>query len=215
MFIVITDDKALGGRLCRDLTAHGIFAMQCAPEVGTFYCREKDTGGVLLDATASLGTAEALCRDLRREYPRLPIAALVTPEQIPAMDADAIWRQSDPVLLLPDLLDFCYRVCGWTPAPLSTYYLRVGVDGGTPLYMGRPLRLSPREQQILHCLFYRYPKPTTVGDLMEICYGSNALTVENLAVQIHRINRRAQKIDPRPLIVNRYGVGYQLRDGIL
>ncbi len=215
MFIVITNEKKRGAVLCRKLIAHGIFALQCPLELGAFYCREKDTGGVLLDGTDALDEAEALCAALRQEYPELPLAALVTPRQIPSLAADAIWRWKDLPSLLPDLLEFCYRVCGWTPHPLSTYYLQVGAEDSDPLYMGRPLHLSPRERQILHCLFYRSPKPTSASDLMDVCYGDNALTIENLAVQIHRINRRAARIDPRPLIVNRYGVGYQLRDGIL
>ena len=50
---------------------------------------------------------------------------------------------------------------------------------------------------------------------MSLCYPCEYKSISNLAVQIHEINRHAMKIDPRPLIVNVYGKGYRLRDGIV
>ena len=80
--------------------------------------------------------------------------------------------------------------------------------------MGYPLPLSQTEHRILRCLFYRSPHLTSAIDLMSLCYPLGEQSISNLAVQIRRINERASKIDPRPLIVNVYGKGYVLREDL-
>ena len=82
-------------------------------------------------------------------------------------------------------------------------------------YMGYPLPLTAREHSILRCLFYRAPYVTSKIDLMELCYPEGTQSLQNIVVQIRQINQKAARIDRRPLIVNVYGKGYRLRDGIL
>lgn len=215
MLILITDRRDFGKDLASILTQRGVFTFECPLETGAFYCDQKDTGGVLLDCTADLKEGERLCRHLRKTYPQMPILALVARESIPEIEADMILRDSPLPTLLPDILDFCTRLCGWSEEPLSSYFLTVGERPEEVFYMGYPLRLSPKAFTILRCLFYRHPTLTSTEDLMSLCYPDGRETVGNLAVQIHHINKCAAKIDPRPLVVNEYGKGYKLRDGIL
>ena len=214
MLILITDRRDLGKSLSSELMDQGIFTFECPLETGAFFCEEKDTGGVLLDCVTDLKKGEALCRQLRRTYPELPILALTEPEAIPDLEADTLLRDASIEALLPHVLDFC-RCCGWSNEPLSSYFLTVGETPDKVFYMGYPLLLPPKAFRILQCLFYRYPALTSTEDLLTLCYPDGRKTAGNLAVQIHCINQCAAKIDPRPLVVNRYGKGYRLRRGIL
>ena len=118
-------------------------------------------------------------------------------------------------MIFEHALDFCITDCNWRRKPLSTFALTVGDVPEATLYMGYRLPLSPKEHTILRCLFYRSPYETSADDLLSLCYPTEPVKRENLTVLIARINRKASLIDPNPLIVNRYGKGYRLRDGIL
>ena len=215
MLIIITDRRELGKNLASILTQRGIFAFECPLETGAFYCEKKDTGGVILDCVSNLSKGEQLCRLLRSTYPKLPILALVERHSVPEIEADMILRDQPIKNLLPDLLDFCQRVCEFNADRLSTYFLTVGETPEEVFYMGYPLRLSQKAFTVLRCIFYRHPNLISTEDLMSLCYPDGRETVGNLAVQIHHINKCALAIDPRPLVVNEYGKGYKLRDGIL
>ncbi len=215
MLLVITDRRELGKELAALLSESGIFTLECPLETGAFYCDAKDTGGVVLDCLPDLKKGEALCKKLRNAYPQMPILAIVPDNSFPDLEADRILREAPLPALLPSILDFCRSLCGWIEEPLSTFFLTVGNSPEEVFYMGYPLLLSPKAFLILRCLFYRHPKLTSTADLMSICYPGGRERAGNLAVQIHAINQAAEKIDPRPLVVNVYGKGYRLRDGIL
>ena len=168
-----------------------------------------------MDCIPNLREGERLCRELRKTYPQMPILALVENQSIPEIEADMILRDGSISELLPDILEFCRRVCGCSAEPLSTYFLTVGENPDEVFYMGYPLHLSPKAFTLLRCLFYRHPNLTSTEDLMSLCYPDGHERVGNLAVQIHHINKCAAKIAPRPLVVNQYGKGYRLRSGIL
>lgn len=214
MLILITEQAELGQGLAARLRDNGVFSFVCPLALGKTLCDEKDTGGVWIDCTADRRSAERLCRALRQSYPELPIAVWAAEKAILDLPADRILRSPDPEALWEDLLDFCFRDCGWEKGPLQTYYLTLGNGPEETYYMGYPLPLSPRGWQILRCLFYRAPELTSSADLLALCYPEGG-SARNLTVQIHHINQAAQKIHPSPLIVNRYGKGYRLRDGIL
>lgn len=214
MLILITERTQLGKELAAALASKGIYSFLCPHENGLTYCHKKDTGGVLIDCTFNRHTCEQLCRDLRECYPELPIAVLAKETDPVDLPADRIFRDIAPDRLLNDVLDFCYTNCGWSQKPLQTYYLSLGNGPEETYYMGYPLSLSPRAWQILRCLLYRAPRVTSAADLFELCYPMGG-SASNVAVQIHRINAAAKKLFPLPLIVNLYGKGYKIRDGIL
>ena len=215
MLILITQRTASFRRLAVRLSVNGVFTYVCPFETARFYCDRKDTGGVIVDCVDSLPVGEALCEVLRDTYPDLPIAALVPPNSIPNMPATRMITDCEREVLFEELLHFCTHTCGWSTVSLSTHALTVGNDPDGTRYMGYRLCLSPRQHIILRCLFYRSPTLTPIDDLMSLCYPEGVQSVSNLAVQINRINERAKKIDPRPLIVSCRNRGYRLRDGIL
>lgn len=215
MLILVTEQKKKHIATVQGLIANGIYSFVCPYETAGVLCEAKDTGGVVLDCIANLPRAERLCAELRARYPEMPIAAIVAPGSIPNLAVNRLIRTENPREAFDDVLDFCIRTCGWNTKILSTFSLRVGETPDQTLYMGYPLPLTVREHSILRCLFYRAPYVTSKSDLMELCYPEGTQGLENVVVQIQKINQKAAEIDRRPLIVNVYGKGYLLRDGIL
>lgn len=213
MLLIITDREGWASRLSPILLENGIYHLCVPMSFGTFSCEREDTGAVILDCVPSLSRGEHICADLKQRYPNMPIAIVASPKSIVNARADAILRDGNLNTLCENILSLCHAN-GWTFAPLSTYYLRLAPPDCAE-YMGLSLSLSPAEFRILHCIFYHSPRPTSTELLVALSAGEGAKNETALAVLIHRINQKAAKIDPRPLIVNEYGKGYRLRDGIL
>ena len=215
MLILVTDRRPFGERLAAALFQSGIFLFRTPTETARFLCEEKDCGGVLIDGTECLASAELLCRDLRMRYPQIPIALLLQEGQIPSCEIDRILREKHFDEILEDALDFCRRDMGWREEAMTSFSLSIGPDPSATLYMGYPLRLSPCEHALLRCLFYRAPRLTSADDLLTLCYPTDPPSVAALSATVASINRKAAALDPRPLITNVYGKGYCLRAGIL
>ena len=213
MLLIITDREGWASRLSPVLLKNGIYHL-CVPlAYGTFACEHEDTGAVILDCVPSHSRGEHICADLKRRYPDLPVAVVAAPKSVVNAHADAILRDGSVDTLCENILSLCCAN-GWSHAPLSTFYLRLTPPDRAE-YMGLPLSLSPAEFRILHCIFYRSPSHTSTEQLVALCANDGASSEDSLTVLIHRINQKATKIDPRPLIVNEYGKGYRLRDGII
>lgn len=213
MLLIITDREGWASRLSPFLLENGIYHL-CVPlAFGTFTCEQEDTGGVILDCVPSLSRGEHICHDLKKRYPDMPVAVVAAPEAVVNAHTDAVLRDENFDTLCKNILSLC-RANGWSPTPLSTFYLRLTPPDRAE-YMGLSLPLSPAEFRILHCIFYHSPRPTSTELLVALSALDGAKSESALAVLIHRINQKAAKIDPRPLIVNEYGKGYRLRDGII
>ncbi len=215
MLLFVTDAAHSRKHIRPRLAEHGVYTFVCPYETAEFYCDKKDTGGVLLDCVGNLPRAESLCATLRRQYPNMPICAIVAPQSIPNLEVQRLIRECGDVF--EDVLDFCIRDCGWRVRRLTTDVLTLEDDPTKTVYMGYRLSLTPREHTILRCLFYRSPRVTSADDLLSLCFSDakGGLSAANLPTHIASINRRAREIDPRPLIVNVYGKGYRLRDGVV
>ena len=215
MILFVTERREYHLESLRRLIAQGIFLYPCRFSSAVKLCRKKDIGGVVIDCVGEMPRSEIVCARLRQTQPdEMPIAAIVTPKSIPCLAIDRLIRD-DGKDLFDDLLDFSKVNCGWSTEPLSTFRLRVGNRTEDTLYMGHPFPLPPRAHSILRCLFYRAPALTSTKDLLRLCYPEAVQNPNNLATQIRNINLLAKEIDPRPLIINEYGKGYRLRDGIL
>lgn len=215
MLVLVTSQKTRRAALVKSLNEHGVFVYISSFEQAEDTVCQKDTGGVILDCVGKLSAGERLCARLRETYPQIPIAAIVSKEAIPCMEINRLLREADEKLLFDDALDFCIQNCGYRARRLSTYCLSVGNAPEETLYMGYRLPLSPKEHELLRFLFYRWPAYTAPEDLLELCYFDSLVSKQNLTVQIGRINQHAKDLGLQPLIVNRRGMGYRLRSGIV
>ena len=213
MLLIITDREGWISHLSPILLENGIYHL-CVPlSFGTFVCEREDTGAVILDCVPSLSRSEHICADLKKRYPNMPVAVVAAQKAIVNAHADAVLRDGNLDMLCENILSLC-QANGWSSAPLSTYYLRLSAPDRAE-YMGFSFPLSPAEFRILHCIFYHSPRPTSTELLVALSANEGAKNEDSLAVLIHRINQKAALIDPRPLIINEYGKGYRLRDGIV
>ena len=213
MLLIITNREGWASRLSPILLENNIYHL-CVPlSMGTFTCEREDTGAVILDGVPSLSRAEHICADLKRRYPDMPVAIVATPEAVVNAHADAVLRDEKLDTVCENILSLCFSN-GWSQKPLSTFYLRMSKENRVN-YMGLSMTLSPSEYRVLHCIFYHSPKPTSTALLTSLLANEGAKNESALAVLIHRINQKAATIDPRPLIVNEYGKGYRIRNGII
>ena len=213
MLLIITDREGWTSHLSPRLLENNIYHLCVPSSFGTFVCEREDTGAVILDCVPSLTRGEHICADLKQRYPNMPVAIVASQKAIVNAHTDAVFREENRDMLCENILSFCFAN-GWSKKPLSTFYLRMGEQNRVD-YMGASFMLSPSEYRILHCIFYHSPRPTSTALLLSLLASEGAKTESALAVLIHRINQKAAEVDPRPLIVNEYGKGYRLRDGII
>ncbi|MBQ9132504.1 MAG: helix-turn-helix domain-containing protein [Clostridia bacterium] len=215
MLILITDRKELGHRLTRLLFDSGVYLYHRPLDTGLFFCHAKDTGGVLLDCVTDPRRSTGILEELQRCYPEMPVALLCKRKKAPPAKVRRLIIEEECPDIDREVLDFCYADCGWKKDPISTFYLTVSKDPADTVYMGYRLKLSPKETEILRFLFYRWPQTTSLEDLRYLISPLSPAKPSTVTVQIRNINLRAANIDSRPLIVNEYGKGYRLRDGIV
>lgn len=213
MLLIITDREGWVSHLSPRLLENNVYHLCVPSSFGTFVCEREDTGAVILDCVPSLTRGEHICHDLKRRYPDMPVAMIASPEAMVNAHTDAVFRDENLDMLCENILSFCFAN-GWSKKPLSTFYLRMGEQNRVD-YMGTSFTLSVSEHRILHCIFYHSPRPTSTSLLVSLLANEGAKNESALAVLIHRINQKAAEIDPRPLIVNEYGKGYRLRNGII
>lgn len=210
MLVFISDRHDIARNLTKRLHERGVYLF-CVPyETALFICDKKDTGGVIIDCFPSQKAGEALCSRLRVLYPEMPIAAIVKSDSVPDMPVDRLIRDAGKDLT-EECDSFC-RLCGWNDSPLVFADLSVGKAGQEVYYMGYPISLSPMEKEILRCLSYRFPRVTSSDDLLTLCFPYEAVSRSALTVCISNINRKARRLDSRPLIRCQYGKGYLLRE---
>lgn len=215
MLLLVTDRASFGKEIAVRLESTGIYLFRSSFETALFYAREKDTGGAILDGVPDLKKAEDLCKSLKKEYPELPVALLLSPSENLDAPADLLIRATTPEALWEELLAFSVTICGFRVSPLSSFHLFIGENRDDVLYKGCRLRLSQKEYELLRILFYRAPKWTTADDLMELCYPDGGRKISTLFSLVSAINRKVKELGESPLILCRRNVGYRLCNAVL
>ena len=213
MLVVVSEQFTELSALADRLTDRGIFLLHCPIETAEFVCNKYDTGGVLIDLASRPREGVELFERLRRLYPAMPIGVICDKNRFPWMPFDAVICRSDPNAAERESLDFCLHRCRFYIGSVSGkefYLTRHAV-----YYQGQLLSLSPRQHRVLRCLAYRSPRTVERGDLLSMCFPTELVTPSDLAVLIHSINEKLSRQGLLPLIVNIYGKGYRLCDGVL
>lgn len=213
MLLLVSERPELRDLPARALLRAGIFSYCASNETAWFLYREKSIGGVLLNGIPDLAASEALCAKLRQDAPDIPIALIARQDDLPKADADRLFRDAPAETLTDDIICFCRECCGWAPS-LSVFSLFMGEEPAACRLFGYPFPLPFRESVILRCIFYHAPRTVAVDDLMTLCFPEGTQRVGNLTTQISRINRRAESLGIKPLIVSEYGRGYRLNKSV-
>jgi hypothetical protein len=220
MLLLITNRKELGNSLVDLLFEEGIYCLWTPLETGEFFCKEMDTGGVILDCYPQSTQAEgiALANTLKGLYPEMPMAILWKQRRTPPPDNVTLLPGppgEDIKEIADEILHFCFEDCKCIRQPFSSSFLTVGKNPEDAYYLRHRLELSPVENEILRFLFYNSPSYTSTRALCYLCSPLHPYSKSTMYVLIRRINRRALKYFPLPLIVNEYGKGYRLRNALL
>lgn len=215
MFLYASDRKSDALQAVKALSEKGFYLFPCGLSAACFLCKHRETGGIILDCVTDPQKGEAICNELRKSDPQLPIAAILPDKNVASSLPDLILRSDTPQEESIDLLaDFLRTVSRGSNSRLSTGALMLDRETKAAVYMDYPLKLTPTEHRLLYLLLYQAPRTTTDAELLLICYHGEARSSSLLHVLVHRINKKAGEIHIRPLIL-REGNGYRLRDGIL
>ena len=196
MFLLISDHQDSALQAIRELSDRGLFVCYAPFETALYLCREKDTGGVVVDCTHRRATGARLCSALRHRYRDLPIAALTKNEEPAPKHAVPIPLGDTDRETVDRLLHFFDCECNYRAPALSTHYLTVHPQKRRASYMGYSLRLSPVEHRLLYYLLYRAPHTVSADELCAFCFGRSDLSLDAIRVCVCRINRRAQRLAP-------------------
>ena len=213
MLVLISERFSEFAEVAERLTDRGIFLLHCPLETAEFVCDKYDTGGVLLDLTERPREGVELFLRLREIYPEMPIAAICDKKRFPWIAFDCVIKRGDSEQMERDILSFCLLTCRFYVGAIAGAELSILQKN--VCYSGQLITLSARQHRVLRCLAYRYPRVVEKGDLLSMCFPTELLTPSDLAVLIHGINERAAKNGHQPLIVNVYGKGYRIREGLL
>ncbi len=213
MLLFVTN-RTIGTEIPADLfPAAGIFCYFAPYRKAMETYREKEIGAVVLDGTKSLVAAEHLCRDLHKEAPEMPVALLIFPNGCPNTDADTLIRITSSEEIPAAVLRFCEEH-GFSGSGLSSPYLSFAEAESTVRLLGYPLKLSPAEYRLLHCLFYLAPRTVSPEDLSALTFPAQPISAAALSALVSKINRRAKPLGADPLIKNVYAQGYRLSNAI-
>lgn len=215
MFLYASDRATVAMQAVKALSERGFCLFPCNLRAACFLCKQRETGGIILDGVNDPYAGEKICNELRKKDPALPIALILPERHLTESCPDLILRSDTaPEVMIELLSDFLRTAARTANLRLATRELVLDHKAKTALYMGYPLKLSRAELRLLYLLLYQAPRATSDEELLFLCYHGEARSSSLLHVLIHRINKKAAEIHSRPLIV-RDGNGYRLRDGIV
>ena len=80
------------------------------------------------------------------------------------------------------------------------------------IYLGYDMKLSKTEYAIFDCIYKSGENFISAGQIIHNCYTDKKPGTGDVAAHICHINKKADNIGYRPLIISKYGVGYKITD---
>lgn len=99
-----------------------------------------------------------------------------------------------------------------SPPVVRTADLVIDMGRRSVVRAGRPIRLSPKEYDLLCELALNLGRPVPHAALLKAVWGSEATDVQYLRVYVGQLRQRLGEPADGPLIVSESGVGYRLAD---
>lgn len=212
MLLLFSDDVRFGSDVALRLRQNGLPVASHDPDRALQICDKLDFSGVILDGRIHPEKFEALSGSLFQVYPDLPIAFLVSPSATVFPCATTVIADGGEDLF-HQIQAFCRNCVG--RENYTTYTLQHLEETKEFTYLGYPLSLSDSEYRFLLCLFRRFPKEESVGDLLSEAFPSSRISRNTLWTFAARINQASRKISGLRLIRCVYGKGYRLCDGVV
>ena len=80
------------------------------------------------------------------------------------------------------------------------------------IYLGYDMKLSKTEYIIFNCIYQSGEDFISPEQIINECYTDKKPNVSDIAAHICHINKKADDIGYRPIIISKYGVGYKITD---
>ena len=223
MFLIISDNQQNKENLLKIIkkSSFPIFVNFC--ERNEIESILSDTGSpiypnaVVIDAqNEALEYAQSLCGKIKDEYPSVKIGVILNSDvtavslfrYVPAADAEIICPFSDD-----DLFSFFSQLHSIIIPSLSLHF---SCTAKSSQLLGYDMKLSPSENRILVFLSIFNNLKLNANTICEACLNvpPDKDRIATLRVLINRINKKAQNISARPIILNSYEKGYYINPEI-
>ena len=221
--LIVEDEPKVASFIAKELQSHA-FAVDVAPDgvAGEQLARANSYDIILLDWMLPRKSGIAVCRDLRRDLPQVPILMLTAldgvEDQVNSLQAgadDYLAKPFDLVVLMARIDALLRRSKGGREerTQLTCGDLLLDHDARRVTRAGQEIRLTAREYALLRFLLQRKGKVCTRMEILEQVWDTLFDTETNVVdVYINMLRKKVDKPFSEKLIHTVTGMGYVLRE---
>ncbi|MBL8002486.1 MAG: response regulator transcription factor [Flavobacteriales bacterium] len=221
--LIVEDEPKVASFIAKELQSHA-FAVDLAAdgEAGERMARSNTYDVILLDWMLPRKSGIAVCRDLRRDLPQVPILMLTAldgvEDQVNSLQAgadDYLSKPFDLVVLMARIDALLRRSKGNREEgqKLSCGDLQLDHDARRVTRSGQEMRLTAREYALLRFLLQRKDKVCTRMEILEQVWDTLFDTETNVVdVYINMLRKKVDKPFTEKLIHTVTGMGYVIRE---
>jgi DNA-binding response OmpR family regulator len=220
--LIIEDEKDMVTGLKFNLEARDFLVIAAYDgESGYQKALDEKPDLLILDLMLPKLNGYEVCKILKKEMPGLPIIMLTAKSQEAEivtgleLGADDYITKPFSVLELIARINALFRRLNQDPANQEVHHLgdlEINFKKYEASKKGRPLKLSPREFELLRCFFERQGEIITREELLNQIWGYDSYP-DTRTVDAHIVKLR-RKIEDSPenpkLIITVHGIGYKL-----
>ena len=164
----------------------------------------------IIDECENIGDAKDLCNKLKALYPSLKVGVILSEERS-ALSLFRYIPEADEELPSPfspnALIDFMERLHPSSAPSLSRNLI---CTKSASYLLGYDMKLSPSENRILIFLSTFNNLKLNANTICELCLNIPEEKIATVRVLINRINKKAENISSRPIILNSHEKGYYI-----
>jgi DNA-binding response OmpR family regulator len=222
--LCIEDNAELVDSLRHFLAAGSTIAEAATGKDGLRLVKQQQYDAVILDLGLPDISGLEVCRRLRRHDLQLPVLVLSGNQDVSTKvslfeaGADDYLTKPFTIAELRARLFALLKRSNHDPEPQSLYLLKVGTLTLDPLSRqvkrsGKPIRLRPKEFDILEYLMRNRGKIVTRSMIMDNVWESGSISWDGTVnVHIKRLRDQIDRTYKRKLIKTAYGLGYTIND---
>ncbi len=221
--LIVEDEPKVASFIAKELQAHS-FAVDVAADgvSGEQMARANGYDIILLDWMLPRKSGIAVCRDLRKDLPQVPILMLTAldgvEDQVNSLQAgadDYLSKPFDLVVLMARIDALMRRARGSREASsvMTCADLVLDHDARKVTRSGQEIRLTAREYALLRFLLQRKGKVCTRMEILEQVWDTLFDTETNVVdVYINMLRKKVDKPFTEKLIHTVTGMGYVMRE---
>ena len=164
----------------------------------------------IIDECENIENTKDLCNKLKALYPSLKIGVILSNERS-ALSLFRYVPDADEEIFSPlsseAFADFLQKLC---PVSIPSVSPNLICTPKASYLLGYDMKLSPSENRIMIFLSMFNNLKLNANTICELCLNIPEDKISNVRVLINRINKKAQNISSRNVILNSYKNGYYI-----